>query len=74
MLEGWAWGAAGRRRKEVSREGWVFWEGTSQLPLCFGEEAGKEAEEEGGWGHGWWSGCCGGVRYEAEGCSRLRAG
>ncbi len=52
----------------------MFWEGTSQLPLCFGEEAGKEAEEEGGWGHGWWSGCCGGVRYEAEGCSGLRAG
>lgn len=52
MLEGWAWGAAESRREEVYREGWVFWEGTVRLLLCSGEEDGKEAEEEGGWGHG----------------------
>lgn len=73
-LEGWVWGAAGSCRGAVYRVGWGFWEGTGLVLLCSGKKAGKEVEEEGGWGPGGGSGCCDGVRREVEGCSGQRAG
>lgn len=43
-----------------------------KLPVLPRSEA--EVVEAGGWGLEWGSGCCDGVRRQAGGCSRVRAG